>query len=165
MRYRYELIMWFQHFCKCIPGKIGCHIRNFLLPYVSGSNSFIWDGTHIDSPAKLKIGDNVSINRGCVINAAGGVTIFNDVLVGPGVVIYSQNHNYDDINQKINKQGYNLSPVLIRENVWIGARVIILPGVKIGSNSIIGAGSVVTKNVESNVVVAGNPAKEIKNLR
>ena len=156
--------MWLQHFCKCIPGKIGCHTRKFFLPYVSGSNSFIWDGTHIDRPGRLKIGDNVSINRGCIINAAGGVTILNDVLIGPDVVIYSQNHNYYDINQKINKQGYNLSPVLIKENVWIGARAIILPGVKIGSNSIIGAGSVVTKNVESNVVVAGNPAKKIKNL-
>ena len=162
MRIRYELIMWLQHFLKFIPGKTGCFYRKFFLPYKSGSSSFIWDGVHIDSPSKLTIGNNVSINRGCIINAGGDVSVLDDVLIGPEVIIYSQNHIYKNLEKKISEQGYLTSSVLICDNVWIGARSIILPGVKIGSNSIIGAGSVVTKDVPSNCVYAGNPAKLIK---
>ena len=154
--------MWLQQFLKFIPGKIGCFYRKFFLPYKSGSSSFIWDGVHIDSPSKLTIGNNVSINRGCIINAGGDVSVSDDVLIGPEVIIYSQNHIYKNLEKKISEQGYLMSSVLISDNVWIGARSIILPGVKIGSNSIIGAGSVVTKDVPSNCVYAGNPAKLIK---
>ena len=162
MRIRYELIMWLQHFLKFVPGKTGCFYRKFFLPYKSGSSSFIWDGVHIDSPSKLTIGNNVSINRGCIINAGGDVSVSDDVLIGPEVIIYSQNHIYKNLEKKISEQGYLTSSVLISDNVWIGARSIILPGVKIGSNSIIGAGSVVTKDVPSNCIYAGNPAKLIK---
>ena len=162
MRFRYELIMWLQHLLKLIPGKIGCITRNFFLPYKNGVNVTVWDGTHIDSPSKLKIGDNVSINRGSLIHAGGGVEIANNVLIGPGVVIYSQNHNFHQKDININLQGYNTDAVIINENVWIGARSIILAGVTIGPNSIIGAGSVVKKDVEANTIVAGNPAKFIR---
>jgi maltose O-acetyltransferase len=154
--------MWYQHLIKFIPGKIGCLIRNVLLPYKSGKNVLIWDGTHIDSPSRLQIGNNVSINRGCIIHAGGNVVISDNVLIGPGVVVYSQNHNYNQKDKNINLQGYNVAQVNIEENVWVGARSIILPGVSIGANSIVGAGSVVTKDVEMNTVVAGNPAKIIK---
>ena len=88
MRVRYELIMWVQNLIKIIPGRIGCIIRNVLLPYKNGKNVTIWDGTHIDSPSKLEIGDNVSINRRSVIHAGGGVKIADNVLIGPGVVVY-----------------------------------------------------------------------------
>ena len=162
MRVRYELIMWAQHFLKLIPGRIGCILRNFLLPYKNGKNVTIWDGTHIDSPSKLEIGDNVSINRRSVIHAGGGVKIANNVLVGPGVVIYSQNHNFHQKDININLQGYNTEAVIINENVWVGAQSIILPGVTIGPNSIIGAGSVVKKDIEADTIVAGNPAKFIR---
>jgi maltose O-acetyltransferase len=154
--------MWLQHFLKFVPGKTGCFYRKFFLPYKSGSSSFIWDGVHIDSQSKLTIGNNVSINRGCIINGGGDVSVSDDVLIGPEVIIYSQNHIYKNLEKKISEQGYLTSSVLISDNVWIGARSIILPGVKIGSNSIIGAGSVVTKDVPSNCIYAGNPAKLIK---
>ena len=162
MRIRYEIIMWFQHLLIFIPGKIGCFFRKYLLPYKSGYRSFVWDKVHIDSPSKLSIGNNVSINRGCIINAAGKVSILDDVLIGPEVIIYSQNHIYKSLQKKINEQGYVESSVVISENVWIGARSIVLPGVKIGSNSVIGAGSVITKDIPSNCVFAGNPARFIK---
>ena len=83
-------------------------------------------------------------------------------MIGPGVVIYSQNHNYIQKEKNINTQGYNTAPVKIENNVWIGACSIILPGVTINSNSIIGAGSIVTKDVPSNSIFAGNPAELIK---
>ena len=161
MRIRYEIIMWHQHCLSFFPGKIGCFLRNLLLPYKNGNNVLIWDGIHIDSPSKLKLGNNISINRGCTINAAGNITISDNVLIGPGVVIYSQNHRYTNLDISINQQGYLTAPVIIKENVWIGARAIILPGVTIEANSIIGAGSVVTKNIPLNSICAGNPAKLI----
>lgn len=154
--------MWYQHFLKFMPGRIGCFIRNLLLPYKNGNKVLIWDGTHIDSPSKLNIGNHVSINRGCIINAAGNVTISDNVLIGPEVIIYSQNHNFNQKEKNINLQGYSKAPVMIQKNVWIGARSIILPGVTIQSDSIIGAGSVVTNDIPSNSIFAGNPAKLIK---
>ena len=162
MRIRYEFIMWYQQLLKFIPGKLGCFARNLLLPYKNGDNVLIWDGVHIDSPSKLIIGNNVSINRGCVINAAGTITIASNVLIGPGVVIYSQNHMHNECDVNIDEQGYITAPVVINKNVWIGARAIVLPGVTVGDNSIIGAGSIITQNIPDNSIYAGNPAKLIR---
>ena len=162
MRFRYELIMWKQHFLKLIPGAIGCSLRNMLLPYKNGKNVTIFDDTHINSPSKLKIGDNVSIARRSIIDAGGGVEIGDTVIISAGVVIYSQNHNFHQKDININLQGYNTKAVIINENVWIGAQSIIFPGVTIGSNSIIGAGSVIKKDVEASSIVSGNPVQFIR---
>uniref|UniRef100_UPI00404AC516 acyltransferase n=1 Tax=Flavobacterium sp. TaxID=239 RepID=UPI00404AC516 len=150
---RYELIMWFNGFLKLIPGNIGCSVRKFMLPVKAGKNVRIWDNVHIDSPSKLIIGNNVSINRGTIINAGGGISIGNDVLIGPNVVIYSQNHRFRDNKLKIVNQGYDLKEVVIGNNVWIAANVIILPGVSIGDNCVIAAGAIITKSVMSTTIV------------
>lgn len=159
---KYELILWLSKIINAIPGRIGCCIRNSLLPYKHGINVRFWEGGHIDSPSKLRIGNNVSINRRCTINAGGGVTIGDNTLIGPGVVIYSQNHRYEKRDLLINSQGYVLKSVTIEDNVWIAANSIILPGVTIGRGSVIGSGSVVTRDVPSYSVVAGSPAKVIR---
>ena len=163
MRVKYELILWYSSFLKLIPGRIGCFVRNLFLPYNNGENVKVWEYVQIDSPSKLTIGNNVSINRGSIIHAGGEVEIGDDVLVGPGVIIYSQNHIYNAKNIKISEQGYETKKVKIYNNVWIGANSIILPGVQIESGAVVAAGSVVTKNVMSNTVVGGNPASLIKN--
>lgn len=83
--------------------------------------------------------------------------------MGPDVIIYSNSHEYKDLNVPINQQGMKKSaPVYIGNNVWIGARVVILPGVHIGDNSIIGANTVVTKSVPENSVVVGSAGTVIK---
>lgn len=161
---KYEFIMWSNHFLKMIPGHIGCWIRNIMLPYSKGNNVKIYDGVHIDKPSKLLLGSNVSINRGSIINACGGVEIGNDVLIGPEVIIYSQNHSYEDRLKLIADQGYVFKSTKIGSNVWIGARAIVLPGVVIGNNVVVGAGAVVTKSIDDNSLVVGNPAKIIKKL-
>lgn len=100
-------------------------------------------------------------NSGIGINASIGGTCYigNDVMMGPQCIIYTRNHKTDDVTTTMRGQGFcEEKPVIIGDDVWIGGRVIILPGVSIGSHSIIGAGSVVTKNVPEWAVVAGNPA-------
>lgn len=124
-----------------------------------GNNINIGVGARIHKNTIL--GNNSGIGRGCEITNA--VTIGDNVLMGPNVYILTQNHNFENTEQLIREQGFQeTKSVEIGDNVWIGARVIILPGVHIGSGSIIGAGSIVTKDIPQNVVVAGNPAKIIK---
>ena len=93
----------------------------------------------------------------------GKIKIGKDVLIGPQVMIIANNHKYNDLTKPINKQGeFSKGGIIIDDNVWIGARAIILDGVHIESGSVIAAGSVVTKNVEKNTIVGGNPAHFIK---
>ena len=165
MRIRYEIILWYMHILKWIPGEVGCIMRNHLIPYTKGKGVRILENVQIDKPSKLSLGDFVQINRGCVLHAGGEIKIGDYVGIGPQVIIYSQNHNYwGDISRltDFKKNGYQYKKVTIGNNVWIGAKAIILPGINIGDNAVIAAGSVVTKNVAANIMVSGNPACIIK---
>ena len=160
----YEFQLWVFSLLKAIPGRIGCRLRNMLLPYKNGARCLIWSHTHIDSPSKLTLGNNVSINRYCILHAGGEIEIGNDVLIGPNVTIYSQNHNYTYSATPIYKQGYTCKKVQIGNNVWIAANATILPGVTIGDNAVIGANTLVNKNIEKGTLVAGNPCRVIKKI-
>lgn len=111
------------------------------------------------------IGDNVSFNYRCHIGAINRITIGNNVLVGSQVLITDHSHgNWEkefDIPPK-ERELYSKGEVVIEDNVWIGEGVCILPNVRIGKNSVIGANSVVLNDVPANCVAAGNPAKVIK---
>jgi maltose O-acetyltransferase len=86
-----------------------------------------------------------------------------DVMMGPHVIIIGENHNSTDLEIPMRLQGYKIfPPVRIEDDVWIGARAIILPGLTIGKGAIIGAGSVVTKDVPPYAICAGNPARILK---
>lgn len=158
---RYEFIMWLYAFLNSIPGQIGCWFRMKIIPAQIGKGSLIWDHVQIDSAKKLTIGKNTSINRGCILHAGGGIEIGNNVLLGPRVVIYSQNHQYHNSSMLISKQGYSKKPVKIEDDVWIAACAIILPGVTLGKGCVVAAGAIVTKDISPYEVVAGNPAKSI----
>lgn len=116
----------------------------------------------------LEIGENFKINDRVHIAAHHKITIGNNVLVASGVFITDLSHgNYSGDNQDspesyVDKRAISAKPVQIGNNVWLGEHVIVLPGVEIGDNSIIGAGAVVTKSIPSNAIAAGNPAKVIK---
>jgi len=113
---------------------------------------------------RISIGDYSSIGMNCVVQ--GGVKIGNNVMMGPQVFIYTQNHNHDRTDIPMIAQGYEEEkPVVIGDDVWIGSRVTILPGVHIGEGAIIGASSVVTKDVPAYSIVGGNPAKVIKSRK
>jgi acetyltransferase-like isoleucine patch superfamily enzyme len=109
----------------------------------------------------IHIGKSVSINRSGIIFGAGGVTINDNVRIGPRVNIFSNNHIFNDRSTPIVNQKISLKKVTIQNDVWIGGNVTIVPGVLIGKGSVIGAGSVVTKNVAEYSIVAGVPAKRI----
>ena len=122
---------------------------------------FIIPPFHTEFGKNTKIGKNVFINSCCRFQDNGGIEIGDKTMIGPNVTIVTVNH---EINPETRINAIP-KPVKIGKNVWIGADCTILPGVTIGESSIIGAGSVVTKDVPANIVVAGNPAKLIKKIK
>ena len=106
------------------------------------------------------IGKNVFINHACSFLDLGGITIENDVLIGPRVNLVTENHPSDPAERR----SLITKPIVIKRNAWLGANVTILPGVTVGENAIVAAGAVVAKDVPANTVVGGVPAKFIKSI-
>lgn len=127
-------------------------------------------GSYFIACSKIHIGRRVIIRPGSVFAADPrpgeyGITMGDDVLCGPGVHIYVNNHDFDNKGMAIIDLPETASkPVVVERGAWIGANAILLPGVVIGEHSVVGAGSVVTKSVPSHTVVAGNPARVIREL-
>jgi len=110
----------------------------------------------------ITIGNGTGINARAYLSGQGGIHIGNEVIIGPNVKIFSENHNYADLSRTIKAQGVTREGVVIGDNCWIGAGVTILDGVIIGNGCVIAAGSVVSKSIPENSVAAGIPAKIIK---
>lgn len=111
----------------------------------------------------IRIGSGTGINARAYLGGQGGITIGNDVIFGPEVKIFSENHNYAAPGIAIKAQGVSRKGVCIGDNCWLGAGVTVLDGVTIGEGCVIAAGSVVTRSVPAHSVAAGIPAKVIKN--
>ena len=131
-----------------------------------GEGVIIESGFHCDYGNQITIGDRSFININCTVLDApiseGAITIGDDCLIGPNVQLLAVSHAVNP-TLRLNKENF-AAPIIIGNNVWIGAGAIILAGVSIGDNSVIGAGSVVTKSIASNTVVAGNPAIKLKDI-
>jgi acetyltransferase-like isoleucine patch superfamily enzyme len=110
----------------------------------------------------LRIGNNSSVGALSFLGAQGGITIGEDVLIGPGVRIFSEDHRFSDPELPIRLQGETRAEVRIDGNCWIGAGVIIVGGVTVGRGSVIAAGSVVTQDIEKDSLAAGTPARRIR---
>jgi acetyltransferase-like isoleucine patch superfamily enzyme len=115
-----------------------------------------------DNVFNIDIRDNVFIGRGTIIDSNFSIKIGNGTFIAPYCFITDTNHKYVDISIPIRLQGYEYKSVEIGEDVWVGAHVVIVAGVKIGNGSIVAANSTVIKDVPENVVVGGSPAKIIK---
>ena len=116
----------------------------------------------VSNNALLKINDNVFMNNFCSINCLEKIEIGENTLFGEGVKIYDHNHQYS--SEKIEHQEFNTAPIKIGKNCWLGSNVIILKGVTIGDNVILGAGCVVHKDIPSNSIVINKQEKIIRNL-
>ena len=142
-----------------------------------GEDVFIEYGFHMDYGNSISIGDRTFINTNCTIvdgvnvngidtantkKSAVKIQIGADCLLGPNVQLLAVSHDIEP-NARLQKYNY-VDDIILGDNVWLGGGVIVLAGVTIGENSVVGAGSVVTKSIEANSFYAGNPAVKIRNL-
>lgn len=140
-------------------------LKELLNPACQGKKITIKPPFHIDYGYNLTAGDELYVNVGCVFLDAAPITFGNDCLVGPGVHIYAATHPIQAKYRRNTDEKYYLAkPVKIGNDVWIGGKAVICPGITIGDNVVVGAGAVVTKDVPSNCIVGGNPAKIIRSL-
>lgn len=136
----------------------------------AGKNLRVYPPLHVDFGCNIYTGDNVFINQNCTFLDNNTITVGDRVMFGPDVKVYAGDHPLEGRERYIDTgdgNAYIVSssrPVRIGNDVWIGGGAIILPGVTVGNNVVVAAGSVVTKDVPENVVVAGNPARIIKKL-
>ena len=150
-----------------------------------GKHSVIHRSARMDTPPYrvFCLGDySVIESFACINNAVGDVVIgshtrigLHNTIIGPveigdnvnlaqGITVTALNHNFNDTNKRIDEQGVSTNPVTIEDDVWIGANAVILPGVTIGNHCVIAAGAVVTKDIPPHSLVAGVPAKVIKQI-
>ena len=150
-----------------------------------GKGSKIYHSVRMDTPPyrKFSLGKRSVVESFCCINNAvgdviigddtrigihntiiGPVTIGNHVNLAQGITVTALNHNFKDTSRRIDEQGFSTKPIVIEDDVWIGANAVILPGVTIGKHVVVAAGAVVTKDVPDNTIVGGVPAKEIKKI-
>lgn len=111
----------------------------------------------------IQVGDDSELGQHSLIHSH--VTIGSKVIMGPNVKIYSRNHNFEDLTVPIADQGKCQLETTIGDDVWIGANVVIVAGINVGSHSVIAAGTIVTRDIEPYAVVGGNPAKVIRSRR
>ena len=134
-------------------------IRGYACTHIflsSGVNINVEHGAYFGSGELLEIGDNSSLGVNCQV--PNNVKIGNDVMIGPDVLIVGTKHGFSDLEIPMRLQkDPPCDPVEIGNDVWIGARVVILPGIKVGNGAIIGAGTVVTKDVPPFAIFVGNP--------
>ncbi len=123
-----------------------------------GENSRIMPPLTVVRAKNVKIGKNVVVMNNCLMMSAGGITIEDNVLVAANSQLISNNHDL------YKRSIITCKPIHLKSNCWIGAGSTILPGVTIGKNAVVGAGSVVTKDVPDDCIAVGNPAKVIKKI-
>lgn len=143
-------------------GITGIVLRYILLKSIvkkCGDNVTIMTNVFLLSPENLMIGNNVSVHPFSYIDATGGITIGDDVSIAHSCTILSTSHNYSRSDIPIKNQGVSTKETIIKKNNWIGCKVTILFGVKVGTGNVIAANSLVNKDVKNNVIVGGVPAK------
>ncbi|MFD0897830.1 DapH/DapD/GlmU-related protein [Loigolactobacillus binensis] len=133
-------------------------LENELLAGQMQAGTYFTPPMQIDCANSVHLGKNVYANHSLTMMSLGGITIDDGVMLGPGVGLFTVNHEPKNIRV------VKTSAIHIKKNAWLGARVSVLPGVTIGENAIIGTGAVVTKDIPANSLAVGTPAKVIKQL-
>jgi len=139
----------------------GWHYRGLLAR--AGTNLRVAEQVMINNPGMVSVGDNCYIGTGAQFypwNAP--ITLGNNVLIAAGVRMITRKHGFAEIDHPMGAQGYTNAPIVVEDDVWIGFGTVVLPGVTIGRGSIVGAGAVVTRDVEPYSIVGGVPARLIR---
>ena len=145
-------------------GGLAKRFRRFLAERMldeCGQDVNVEHGAWFGSGKGIRLGDRSDLGMDALI--MGPLTVGADVMMGPRCVLISDNHATSDTGRPMNRQGYVPSrAIVVEDDVWIGAGVTILPGVRVGRGSVVGAGAVVTKDVPAWSVAAGNPARVVR---
>ena len=174
-------IVWVGPVLKSVCSELGKGLRAERLPYMRGKRRLVM-GDYINLSGRscfyfmagmpelpeIRIGDRTFVGNGCTLAAARSITVGSHCLLSAGVRVHDNDGHPVDADRR--RAGEPIAPdeaaaVVIEDNVWIGACAIVLKGVTIGENAIVGTGAVVTKNVPPNTIVAGNPARVVGGLR
>lgn len=182
-----EWALWRDAVALALPGERGLRLRLRWLRRKGveiGSDAYVDTGLELRGGENIRIGANFSAMRNCSLRAergslvignrvslnvnvlidaslGGTITIGDDVLMGPNVVLRASDHVFEDPHRPIRQQGHSGGEIVIEDDVWLAASVVITAGVVIGRGAVVAAGAVVTKDVEPLSVVAGVPAKAI----
>ncbi|HPW68745.1 MAG TPA: acyltransferase [Deltaproteobacteria bacterium] len=148
-----------------IPGDFGIVLRRKWYTgrfSKAGKGLSIHPGTVVLNPGCIECGDCVNIGLFNYIQGGGGIIMGSNVLLGPYTRIWTQNHNYKNPDIPVRAQGYTFRPVIMGDDVWIGANVFVMPGVVLGSRCVVSANSVVgRKEYPPGMILAGYPARKI----
>jgi acetyltransferase-like isoleucine patch superfamily enzyme len=160
----HTIFLSFYGLVKYFPPPLGNALRSIALKVfgVNWTKCRIAEGVSITYPYRITMGEFVTVNEFSTISGYGGLNVGNNVLIGHQVSILSSEHTFSSRELSIRSQGIAPKRTVIGNDVWIGARAIILGGVVVGNGAIVAAGSVVTKDVQPFSVVAGVPAKPIR---
>ncbi len=136
--------------------KIGLNPRNF------NKNIYLMRGVVFENYRQTKIGSWVFVNNNTIFSTPHGITIGNYVMIGTGCLFASVHHSFDHWETPMIFQKPEIRPIVIEDDVWIGANVTVVGGVRVGRGAVVAAGAVVTKDVEQYAIVGGVPAKLIR---
>ena len=156
-----NFINWRKKLCKYHSPKKLRKLFSKLIGKKVDDTFVLFPPFYTDCGKNINIGKNVFINSCCHFQDQGGITIGDGCLIGHNVTIATLNHDFDPSK----RANITPKPVKIGKNVWIGSGSTILPGIEIGDGAVIGAGSVVTKSVLPNTIVAGCPAKLLREIK
>lgn len=184
-----EIREWFECLCiRNVPGGLGIHLRRFYWGrWLKGASTFfLYPGCIITAPERISLGNEVIISRNCslfahdngtikigggahinsgvILSAANGgeIVLGENVIIGPNAVMRASSHLYSKRDIPIKEQSYLNGKIVVEEDVWIGANVVILPNIRIGKGSVIGAGAVVNSDIPPYSLAGGVPARVIK---
>ena len=164
--------LWIEEYIgwvvRSLPGLMGMTIRwGFYRILFKKIESFalIYPGVYLTHTYGIHVGRSFSINSGALIDGRGGIRIGDHVMVGPYAVIVSSNHDFKQAQVPMMTLDHVFNPVIIGNDVWIGAHAVINSGVKIGNGVLVSAGAVVTQDVADYQIVGGVPAKVIANRK
>ena len=153
---------------RSLPGIEGMLIRKLVYHCLCkklGKSALIYSGVYLTHTYGIEIGNYFSINTGALIDGRGGITIGDSVMIGPNAVIVSSSHQFDKVNVPMTSLDHIMQPLIIENDVWIGANTFVKGGLKIGKGAILAAGAVVEKDVPEYKIVGGVPAKIIGDRR